>query len=65
MEHVADGLEWLPEDGASLSRADLERVFVALRALVANTDPFDPNRAHVVEIAAVISEALDRDSGGM
>ena len=64
MEHMTDGLEWLPEDGVSLSRADLERVFVALRALVANTESVDPNRAHVVEIAITISEALDRHNGG-
>jgi hypothetical protein len=43
---------------------DLERIFVALRALVANTEPFDPNRSHVVEIAATIAEAIERDTGG-
>lgn len=61
---MAEGLNWLPEDGASLSRADLERIFVALRALVSNTERLDPNRAHVVEIAATISEAIERDNGG-
>jgi hypothetical protein len=64
LEHVADGLAWLPEDGVTLSRVDLERIFIALRALVANTEPFDPNRSHVVEIAATVSEAIERDSGG-
>ena len=31
---MVDGLEWLPEDGVVLTRSDLERVFIDLRALV-------------------------------
>jgi hypothetical protein len=31
---VAEGLDWLPEDGVVLARADLERIFIDLRALV-------------------------------
>ena len=35
---MVEGLEWLPEDGVVLTRADLERVFIDLRALVGGTD---------------------------
>jgi len=59
------GWDWLPEDSVTSIRADLERVFVALRALVTGTEPLDPNRSHVVEIAITISEAMERDTGGI
>jgi hypothetical protein len=29
---MADGLDWLPEEGVILTKADLERIFVDLRA---------------------------------
>ncbi|MCP3857141.1 MAG: hypothetical protein GY713_10830 [Actinomycetia bacterium] len=57
---ITDGLGWLPEDGVVLTRDDLERVFVALRALIDGTDPLDTNRAHAVEIAVTVAEALER-----
>ena len=41
---MAERLDWLPEDGVVLIRADLERTFINLRALVSGTDPMDPNR---------------------
>jgi hypothetical protein len=34
MAHDGGGLEWLPDDGVVLTRVDLERIFVALRALI-------------------------------
>ena len=61
---MAEGLEWLPDDGVALSRVDLERIFEALRALIRGTDEFEPNRAFAVEIAVTISEALERGTGG-
>ena len=61
---MAEGLEWLPDDGVALSRVDLERIFEALRALIQGTDAVEPNRAYAVEIAVTISEALERGSGG-
>jgi hypothetical protein len=57
---MPDDLDWLPDDGVVLTRTDLERVFVALRALIDGTDPLDANRAHAVEIAITITHALER-----
>jgi hypothetical protein len=59
LEHVAD-LDWLPNDGVALSRADLERIFVALRALVDGTEPLDANRSHAVDVAMTITHAIER-----
>ena len=61
---MAEGLDWLPEDGVVLTRADLERVFVNLRALVAGTEAVDPNRSFAVDIAIAITRAIERESGG-
>ena len=58
---MTDGLEWLPDDGVVLTRTDLERVFVDLRALIDGTDPLDANRAHAVDIAVTISQAIERE----
>ena len=60
---MADGLEWLPEDGVVLTRADLEQIFEDPRALIAGTDELDPNRAFAVDIAVTITRALERASG--
>ena len=60
---MAEGLEWLPEDGVVLTRADLERIFVDLRALIAGTGPVDPNRSFAVDIAIAIAHAIERGSG--
>jgi hypothetical protein len=38
---MAEGLEWLPEDGVVLTRDDLERIFIDLRALIGGTEPVD------------------------
>jgi hypothetical protein len=51
---MADGLEWLPDEGVALTKADLERIFVALRALISGTAQLEPNRAHAVDIAVTI-----------
>ncbi|MGH9117011.1 MAG: hypothetical protein ACRD0A_03775 [Acidimicrobiales bacterium] len=61
---MADELDWLPEDGVVLTRHDLERIFADLRALIDGTDRLDANRAHAVDIAVTITQALERDSGG-
>ena len=61
---MAEGLEWLPEDGVVLTRADLERIFFDLRALIDGTGSVDPNRAYAVDIAIAITQALERDTGG-
>ena len=60
---MADGLEWLPEDGVVLTRDDLATIFEDLRALIAGTEEFEPNRAYAVDIAVTIARALERDSG--
>ena len=59
MEH-SEGPSWLPEDGVSLTRRELERIMIALRALVDGTEPLEANRSHVVEIAFIITRAMDR-----
>ncbi len=65
MEHMAeDELEWLPEDGVSLTRAELSRLFRTLRALIAGTDELDANRAYAVDIAVVLTRAIERSEGG-
>ena len=61
---MADGLEWLPDGGVVLTRRDLERIFLDLRALINGTDALDPNRAHAVDIAVTLTQALERNSGG-
>ena len=60
---VADDLDWLPDDGVVLTRADLQRIFIDLRALIRGTDELDANRAHAVDIAVAITQALERDRG--
>ena len=61
---MAGEFDWLPEDGVALTRRDLERVFLDLRALIDGTDPIEANRAHVVDIAITITQALERGRGG-
>ena len=60
---VAEELDWLPEDGLALSRAELECIFIDLRALISGTGELDPNRAHAVDIAVTLTQALERDRG--
>lgn len=59
---MTDGLEWLPQDGVVLTRADLATIFGDLRALIAGTEGFEPNRAYAVDIAVTIARALERES---
>jgi hypothetical protein len=61
---MAGELDWLPDEGVVLTRDDLERIFLDLRALIDGTEELDANRAHAVDIAVVITEALERRSGG-
>ncbi len=61
---VVEGLDWLPEDGVVLTRADLERTFMNLRALIAGTGQVDPNRSFAVDIAVAITHAIETESGG-
>lgn len=51
-------------DGAVLTRADLERIFIDLRALISGTDQLDPNRSFAVDIAVAITHAIERERGG-
>lgn len=60
----ADDLGWLPIDGVVLTRDDLERIFIDLRALISGTDQFEPNRSFAVDIAVAITHAIERESGG-
>jgi hypothetical protein len=59
----AEEFEWLPADGVALSKEDLMRVFEALRALIDGTAPLEANRSHAVEIAVVVTGALERGGG--
>jgi hypothetical protein len=59
-----EGLGWLPDDGVALTRFDLERIFRDLRALINGTVALDANRAHAVDIAVVLTQALERERGG-
>ncbi len=61
---MAERLEWLPDDGVVLTKADLELIFIDLRALIDGTDALEANRAHAVDIAVTITRALERASGG-
>ena len=61
---MAERLEWLPDDGVVLTKADLELIFIDLRALIDGTDALEANRAHAVDIALTITRALERASGG-
>ena len=56
-------LDWLPERGAHLTRDELAIVLEAFHALVDGTDDNEPNRAHVVTAAFVITRAIDRAGG--
>ncbi len=60
---MADGLEWLSDDGVVLSLVDLERIFEDLRALIAGSGELDPTGAFAVDIAVMISEAIERQQG--
>lgn len=60
---MADDLDWLPADGAVLTRPDLERIFIDLRSLIAGTEPVDPNRLAAVDIAITITHAIERNRG--
>jgi len=60
---MVEGLEWPPDEGVAPTRADLERIFVDLRALISGTAELDPNRAHAVDIAVTITQALERSNG--
>jgi len=63
LAHDGRGLDWLPDDGVVLTRGDLERIFVALRALISGTAQLEPNRAYAVDIAVTITRALERNFG--
>jgi hypothetical protein len=60
---MVERLDWLPEDGVVLTRADVERILIDLRALIRGTERAEPNRAYAVDIAVVIAEALERHLG--
>ena len=64
LEHIAGEFGWLPEDGVALTRQDVERIFVDLRALISGSDELEANRALAVDIPVTIAWALERDGGG-
>lgn len=43
---------------------ELVEVFHSSRALIDGTDADEPNRAHAVSIAYVLSEAIEREGDG-
>ena len=53
----------LPAGGVRLGRDELVDVISAVRALIDGTDPGEPNRAHVLTIAFVVADAVDRERG--
>lgn len=56
---MPDHLDWLPADGAHLTRSELDRIsFTDLRALISGTEAAEPNRAYAVDIAVALSQAL-------
>jgi hypothetical protein len=61
---MVEDFDWLPEEGAVLTRADLERIFINLRALIAGTDRLDPNRSFAVDIAIAATHAIERREEG-
>lgn len=61
MSH-GEGFDWVPHDGVLLSREDVVRMFIDLRALVDGTDALEANRAYVVDIATVLARALEGGS---
>ena len=61
---MVEGLDWLPDGGVVLTRADLEQIFIDLRALISGTDRLDPNRSFAVDIAVAITHAIERGNGG-
>ena len=61
---MAEDFDWLPEEGAVLTRDDLERIFINLRALIAGTDRLDPNRSFAVDTAIAVTHAIERSEEG-
>ena len=57
-------LDWLPERGAHLDSDELATILEALHALVDGTNDNEPNRAHIVTAAFVLTRAIDRTAGG-
>ncbi len=53
-----------PTKGVVPTRVDLERIFGDLRSLIQGTAQLEPNRAHAVDIAVTITQALERNRGG-
>lgn len=55
-----DGAGSLPPGGVRLRQDELVVLVDAIRALIAGTTAGDPIRAHVLTIAIVIADAVDR-----
>jgi hypothetical protein len=58
-----DDLDLIPARGAHLAHAELVAIMRTLRALVAGTVDHEPNRAHAVSIAYIVTTAMDRAKG--
>jgi hypothetical protein len=61
---LVEDFDWLPEEGAVITRADLERIFINLRALIAGTDRLDPNRSFAVDVVIAVTHAIERREEG-
>ena len=53
-----DRLDWLPDE-VRLGRDELVEILGALWAVVQGTEPGEPNRSHIVTVAATIGAAID------
>ncbi len=56
-----DDLDWLPPSGAHLTLEDVTTMLISLRSLIDGTDVDEPNRAHAVAMAYVLTAAIDRE----
>ncbi len=50
----------LPPAGIRIERDELVVVVDAIRALIDGSSPDEPNRAHILTIAFIIAEAVER-----
>jgi hypothetical protein len=50
----------LPPDGIRVELDDLVVLIDAIRALIDGSWPDEPNRAHILTVAFIIAEAVDR-----
>lgn len=59
-----DDVSWVPRHDVRLSSTEVAEVMRSLRALVDGTRSDEPNRAHVVTIAVIVTRAIERSEEG-